>query len=216
MEISPFFMMTLKAGAVVAWQSSLWSSCCALPEPWPPVLSREQQGRLAGGCWGVAALPTAVLVEPAVPLGLTWTLCVIPSPKMASKPFAEQIMTLVFGADLLFCSTLVLNVLDFQGLAVCGPVNLSDVTERNQFSSWEEAGEALRAPHLALDTASLCIPECFSCSWCRLQQGIICGAVSMVFFLPQLLELFDHSRLPRVLNVLFFGAHNYSHVPIEC
>lgn len=75
-------------------------------------------------------------------------------------------MTLFFGADLLFCSTSVLNVLGFQGLAVCvcDPVNLSDVTERNQFSSCEEAGEALTAPHLALDIASLHIAKCFSCS----------------------------------------------------
>lgn len=73
-------------------------------------------------------------------------------------------MALFFGADLLFCSTSVLNVLGFQGLAVCDPINLSDMTERNQFSSCEEAGEALTAPHLALDTASLHIAECFSCS----------------------------------------------------
>lgn len=112
-------------------------------------------------------------------------VCVIPSPKMASKPFTEWITMLFFGADLLFCHSLVLNVLDFQGLAVCDPINLSDVTERNQLCSCEEAGEAWPAPHLAMDTAWLCIAECFSWSWWRLQQGIICGAVSMVFFLPQ-------------------------------
>lgn len=50
-------------------------------------------------------------------------------------------MTLLFGADLLFCCSLVLNVSDFQGPAVCDPINPSDETERNQFSSCAEVGE---------------------------------------------------------------------------
>lgn len=50
-------------------------------------------------------------------------------------------MTFFFGADLLFCRSLVLNVSDFQGLAVCDPINLSDETERNQFISCEKLGK---------------------------------------------------------------------------
>lgn len=52
-------------------------------------------------------------------------------------------------------------------------------------------------------------------------QGIAFGAIStlFVFFFffsyHNLLELFDHNRLPLGVNVVFFMAHNYSHGPVE-
>lgn len=50
-------------------------------------------------------------------------------------------------------------------------------------------------------------------------QGIAFGAISALFFFffsyHNLLELFDHNRLPLGVNVVFFMAHNYSHGPVE-
>lgn len=126
-------MMMLKAGAVVAWQSSLGAVPVSSLSPGPSA----DQG--AGGEAGWAPYSRAGRTFCAT---CSVAVCVISFPKMASRPFTEWIMMLFFGADLLFCHSLVLNVLDFQGLAVCDPINLSDVTERNRLCSCEEAGEA--------------------------------------------------------------------------
>lgn len=131
--------MMLKAGAVVAWQSSLGEVPvpCLSPGPGADQGAPGEAGWLLRCGWAPHSSAGRTFCATR-----TVAVCVIPSPKMASKPFTECIMMLFFGANLLFCHSLVLNVSDFQGLAVCDPINLSNVTERNQLCSCEEAGEA--------------------------------------------------------------------------
>lgn len=203
-------MTMLKAGAVVAWQNS----CGAVPVLCLSPGHSADQGAAGEGGWLLRCgwAPHSIAGR-AFCATCAVAVCVVPSPKVASRPITEWITTLFFGANLLFCHSLVLNVSDFQGLALCDPINLSDVTER----SWGSMNSSSLSPGHSLPLyCRMLLMELMQVAarnnlWCC-QHGVFLTAFSY----HNILELFDHNRLPQVLNVsLFFGVPNCSHVPKE-